>query len=64
MLSNVVRIAATSTKVLISGKLLGKLVTNTMRNEWMQRRKNKYQRDSRGYIIDDARSGDATTTHE
>lgn len=35
-----------------------------MRNEWMQRRKNKYQRDSRGYIIDDARSGDATTTHE
>ncbi|OIT27994.1 hypothetical protein A4A49_21527 [Nicotiana attenuata] len=49
--SDVVGTAANSTKVLSSGKVLGKPVTNNAKQEWMQARKNKYQRDKRGYII-------------
>ncbi|OIT01021.1 hypothetical protein A4A49_21334 [Nicotiana attenuata] len=44
--------AATATKVLTSGKEVGKPIANPARQEWMQARKNKYQRDKRGYIID------------
>ncbi|OIT03752.1 hypothetical protein A4A49_12492 [Nicotiana attenuata] len=62
--NDVVGTVATSKKVLRSGKVLGKPVPNATRNEWMQRRKNKYQRDSRGYIIDEAGSGDVTNTQE
>ncbi|OIT02225.1 hypothetical protein A4A49_13166, partial [Nicotiana attenuata] len=47
--------AATSTKVLSSGKVVGKPVANPAKQEWMQARKNKYQRDKRGYIIDNTK---------
>ncbi|XP_070045511.1 uncharacterized protein [Nicotiana tomentosiformis] len=46
---------APSTKVLSSGKVLGKPVANQAKQEWMQARKNKYQCDKRGYIIDNTR---------
>ncbi|OIT00143.1 hypothetical protein A4A49_19194 [Nicotiana attenuata] len=45
-------------------KITGQACANATRNEWVQRRKNKYQRDSRGYIIDEAGSGDVTNTQE
>lgn len=41
-----------STKVLTSGKVVGKPISITAKNEWMQRRQNKCQRDKRGYIIE------------
>lgn len=37
--SDVVGTTATSTKILASGKVLRKPVTNTTKNEWMQRKK-------------------------
>lgn len=40
--------------MLSSGKVLGKPIPNNARQEWMQRRQNKYQRDKRGHIIDSA----------
>ncbi|OIT02537.1 hypothetical protein A4A49_18734 [Nicotiana attenuata] len=43
--------AVNSTKVLSSGKVVGKPVTNHAKQEWIQARKNKYQRDNRGHII-------------
>lgn len=46
-----VRTATASTKVLLSGKVLGKLIANPTRQEWMQVRRSKYQRDNRGHII-------------
>ncbi|OIS96088.1 hypothetical protein A4A49_10501 [Nicotiana attenuata] len=45
--------AANSTKVLASGKVVGKPNTNHAKQEWMQARKNKYQRDKREYIIEE-----------
>ncbi|OIT26543.1 hypothetical protein A4A49_24370 [Nicotiana attenuata] len=56
--SDVVGTAATSTKVLSSGKVLGKHVANHAKQEWMQARKNKYQRDKRGYIIEEIKEKD------
>ncbi|OIS95873.1 hypothetical protein A4A49_00859 [Nicotiana attenuata] len=44
---------ANSTKVLASGKVVAKPNTNHAKQEWMQARKNKYQRDKRGYIIEE-----------
>lgn len=55
----IVGTAAASTKVLISGKVLGKPIANRAKQEWMQARKNKYQRDNRGYIIDNAKDKEA-----
>ncbi|OIT00903.1 hypothetical protein A4A49_23935 [Nicotiana attenuata] len=62
--SDVVGTAAASTKILTSGKILGKPVPNATRNEWMQRRKNKYQSDSRCYIIKEAGNGDVANSQE
>ncbi|OIT06931.1 hypothetical protein A4A49_03443 [Nicotiana attenuata] len=45
--------AANSTKVLSSGKVVGKPITNHAKKEWMQARMNKYQRDNRGHITKD-----------
>ncbi|OIT22801.1 hypothetical protein A4A49_31374 [Nicotiana attenuata] len=42
-----------TTKVLTSDKVLGKPPPNNARQEWMQRRMNKYQRDKRGHIIEE-----------
>lgn len=47
--------AAATTKVLTSEKVVGKPIPNPAKQEQMQRRKNKYQRDKRGYIIDNAK---------
>ncbi|XP_070014210.1 uncharacterized protein [Nicotiana sylvestris] len=44
--------SANSTKVLSSGKVVGKPATNHDKQEWIQTRKNKYQRDNRGHIVD------------
>ncbi|XP_070039223.1 uncharacterized protein [Nicotiana tomentosiformis] len=52
MQGEVIGTAAASTKVLASEKVRGKPAPSVTKNEWMQRRKNKYQRDSRVYIID------------
>ncbi|OIT03571.1 hypothetical protein A4A49_07243 [Nicotiana attenuata] len=46
---------ANSTKVLSSGKALGKTISNPTRREWMQWRQNKYQRNKQGYIINNAK---------
>lgn len=43
---------ANSTKVLTSGKVLRKPIPNPAKQEWIQRRQNKYQRDKRGNIIE------------
>lgn len=48
--------AANSTKVLTSGKVLGKPITNTAKQEWIQRRQNKYQKDKRGHMIEATKS--------
>lgn len=45
--------AANSTKVLSSGRVVGKPSVSQAKQEWMQARKNKYQRDKKGHIIDD-----------
>ncbi|XP_070054618.1 uncharacterized protein [Nicotiana tomentosiformis] len=50
--SDAIGTAANSTKVLTSGKVVGKPITNHAKQEWMQSRKNKYQRDNRGHIVD------------
>lgn len=50
---------ADTTKVLASGKVVGKIITNPTGQEWMQERKNKYQRDTRGYIIDNIKEKEA-----
>lgn len=46
--------AAATTKVLSSGKVLGNPIPNNAKQELMQIRQNKYQRDKRGHIIDGA----------
>lgn len=51
--TDVVGTAANKSKVLSSGKVVGKPTTNQAKQEWMQARKNKYQRDKRGHIIED-----------
>ncbi|XP_070046775.1 uncharacterized protein [Nicotiana tomentosiformis] len=51
----VIGTAAASTKVLTSGKVVGKLIANPSTHEWMKERKNKYQHDKRGYIIDNTK---------
>ncbi|XP_019240366.1 PREDICTED: uncharacterized protein LOC109220355 [Nicotiana attenuata] len=51
--------AANSTKVLSSGKVVGKPATNHAKQEWIQARKNKYQRDNRGHIVDNKQSKEA-----
>ncbi|OIS96381.1 hypothetical protein A4A49_42422 [Nicotiana attenuata] len=51
--------AANSTKVLSSGKVVGKPATNHAKQEWTQARKNKYQRDNRGHIVDNKQSKEA-----
>ncbi|OIT18961.1 hypothetical protein A4A49_42929, partial [Nicotiana attenuata] len=48
-----------STKVLSSGKVVGKSVTNHAKQEWIQARKNKYQRDNRGHIVDNKQGKEA-----
>uniref|UniRef100_A0A1S3Y8I6 DUF4283 domain-containing protein n=1 Tax=Nicotiana tabacum TaxID=4097 RepID=A0A1S3Y8I6_TOBAC len=50
---------ANSTRVLSSGRVFGKSIPNQAKQEWMQARKNKYQRDKRGHIIDDKAGKDA-----
>lgn len=62
--SDVVGTVTASTKILTSGKVLGKPIQITTKNEWMQRIKKKYQRDSRGYIIDNVEDDSTKTTHE
>ncbi|OIT05382.1 hypothetical protein A4A49_40637 [Nicotiana attenuata] len=52
---NIIGTAATTTKVLTSGKVVGKPITNPAKQEWMQARKNKYKRDKRGYVIDESK---------
>lgn len=44
--------ATNSTKVLTSGNVIGKPLANWARQEWMQRRKNRYKSDKSGDIID------------
>ncbi|OIT32544.1 hypothetical protein A4A49_28131 [Nicotiana attenuata] len=44
--------AANTTKVLSSGKVLGKPIPSPAKQEWMQRRNNRYQRDKNGHIIE------------
>ncbi|OIT08875.1 hypothetical protein A4A49_44670, partial [Nicotiana attenuata] len=53
--TDVVGTAAASTKVLSSGKVLGNPTANHAKQEWMQTRRNKYQRDRRGYIIEEVK---------
>ncbi|OIT38514.1 hypothetical protein A4A49_05993 [Nicotiana attenuata] len=40
-------------EVLSSGRVIGKPIANQAKQEWMKTRKNKYQRDKRGHIIED-----------
>lgn len=56
----IVGTTTTSSKVLSSGKVLGKPITNQVKYEWMQVRKNKYQRDNRGHIIDNLKEKEAS----
>ncbi|OIT00819.1 hypothetical protein A4A49_20226 [Nicotiana attenuata] len=51
--------AANSTKVLSSGKVVGKPATNHVKQEWMQARKKKYQKDNRGHIVDNKQGKEA-----
>nr|XP_016452471.1 PREDICTED: uncharacterized protein LOC107777024 [Nicotiana tabacum] len=44
-----------TTKVLTSGKVLGKSNANPTKQEWMQMRQNKYQRNRSGHIIDNSK---------
>lgn len=64
MQADVVSTAIASIKVITCGKVPGKPIPNTTKKEWMQRRKNKYQRDSRRYIIDNAGNLATETTQE
>ncbi|OIT21327.1 hypothetical protein A4A49_34708 [Nicotiana attenuata] len=50
---------ANSTKVLSSGKMVGKPATNHAKQEWIQERKNKYQRDNMGHIVDNKQGKEA-----
>lgn len=43
-----------SSKVLTSGKVVGKPITNIAKQEWMKKRQNRHQKDKRGYMIDNA----------
>lgn len=56
----VVGTTAASTKVLSSGKVAGKILTNPGKQEWVQRRQSKYQSDKRGHIIDNANGKEMT----
>lgn len=51
----VIGTAANPTKVLTSGKVLGKPIPNPARQEWMQKRKIRYQRDKNSHIIDNGK---------
>ncbi|OIT05237.1 hypothetical protein A4A49_65155, partial [Nicotiana attenuata] len=63
--SDAIRTTANSTKMLSSGKVVGKPSTNHAKQEWMQERKNKYQRDKRGHIIEDKQGKEIPSqTHE
>ncbi|XP_070057923.1 uncharacterized protein [Nicotiana tomentosiformis] len=59
MSSDAIGTAANSTKALTSGKVVGKPTTNHAKQEWMQARKNKYQRDNRGHIVDNKQGKEA-----
>lgn len=52
--SDVVGTAANTSKVLLSGKVLEKPIPNPAKQESMQRRNNRYQRDKNGHIIEAA----------
>lgn len=44
-----------STKVLTSGKVVGKPIKNNAKQEWIQISKNNYRKDNRGHIIEVAK---------
>ncbi|XP_019265782.1 PREDICTED: uncharacterized protein LOC109243329 [Nicotiana attenuata] len=52
--SDVIRTATNTSKVLSSGKVLGKHIPNPAKQEWMQRRNNRFHRDKNGHIIEAA----------
>lgn len=56
--SDAIGTAANTTKVLSSKKMVGKPTTNHAKQEWIAR-KNKYQRDNRGHIVENKQGKEA-----